>query len=72
MFIVCSFIFILLQDSKLDRSGDLPVVTYTQSNGSKMVFRILSIEPLPEDLPTDHFIFNTAALPEEAIVTDIR
>lgn len=67
-----SFIFILLQDSKLDRSGDVPVVTYTQSNGSKMVFRILSIEPLPEDLPSDHFVFNTAALPEDAVVTDIR
>ena len=67
-----SFIFILLQDSRLDRSGDVPVVTYTQSNGNKMVFRILSIEPLPEDLPTDHFVFNTATLPEDAIVTDIR
>lgn len=67
-----SFIFILLQDSTLDRSGDVPVVTYTQSNGNKMVFRILSVEPLPEDLPLDHFTFNTASLPEDAVVTDIR
>ena len=67
-----SFIFILLQDSQLDRSGDVPVVTYTQSNGNKMVFRILSIEPLPDNLPIDHFTFNTASLPEDAVVTDIR
>lgn len=62
----------LLRDSVLSTAADgSQTLTYTQKDGNKMVFKILSIEKMAVPWTADHFELDIETL-DDPIVTDMR
>lgn len=72
MVITSSMLGQLLSDASMTvGSNGKPIFTFSNSNGSKMTFRVDKMTPA-ERWPSSHFVIDEKSLGDDVVITDMR